>query len=241
MLEIDKISKKFPTNNTAAVDNISLTVESGQLLSLVGESGSGKTTLLRMIAGLEIPDSGCIHKNGVCLTCDTHNISPEKRRIGLVFQGGALFPHMTAAQNIKYGIGWNRRKQGDTIAQEHLDLVQLGDKGSRYPHQLSAGERQRVALARALVLKPDLILFDEPYSNLDIGLTIELRDQVRGVLKQKEIGGILVTHNSDDARHFGDRIAVFRQGKIVQIGEINEVAANPCNPYCTLLVNGQHK
>ena len=239
MLEVLNLSKSYSGNEVAAVHNVSFKVDSGELLSLVGESGSGKTTLLRMIAGLEIPDRGCIHTDRGCLCDQDAWVAPEKRRIGLVFQGGALFPHMSVAQNMSYALGKLPAGEAEQLIEEHLKLVQLGGKGKRYPHELSGGERQRVALARALVAKPDLILLDEPYSNLDTALTADLREQVRDILRAKQMTGILVTHDPADARHFADRIAILRKGSLIQLGAVQEVVDHPCDAYCSLLIRGR--
>jgi iron(III) transport system ATP-binding protein len=239
MLEVQNISKSFSGNNVPAVQDVTFRVAAGELLSLVGESGSGKTTLLRMIAGLEIPDRGLIRTNRGCLFGDKDWVVPEKRRIGLVFQGGALFPHMSVAQNLGYAMGQLPKSELQDRVEEYLKLVQLDGKFQRYPHELSGGERQRVALARALAAKPDIILLDEPYSNLDVALTADLREQVRAVLQQKKITGVLVTHDPADARHFADRIAIMRKGVLVQLGLVKDVIDHPCDMYCSLLIRGR--
>jgi iron(III) transport system ATP-binding protein len=239
MLEVQNISKSFSGDNLPAVHDVSFRVAAGELLSLVGESGSGKTTLLRMIAGLEIPDCGLIRTNRGCLSGDKDWVVPEKRQIGLVFQGGALFPHMSVAQNLAYAMGQLPKSELQDRVEEYLKLVQLEGKSKRYPHELSGGERQRVALARALAAKPDIILLDEPYSNLDVALTADLREQVRAVLQQKKITGVLVTHDPADARHFADRIAIMRKGVLVQLGLVKDVIDHPCDMYCSLLIRGR--
>ncbi|MGB0258434.1 MAG: ABC transporter ATP-binding protein [Coraliomargarita sp.] len=238
MLEVRNLSKSFPGNDVAAVHDVSFKIANAELLSLVGESGSGKTTLLRMLAGLEIPDAGLIRSDRGCLFSKDAWVTPERRRIGLVFQGGALFPHMSVAQNLCYALGKRPKSELKEVVAEHLKLVQLCGKADRYPHELSGGERQRVALARALAAKPDMILLDEPYSNLDIALTADLRDQVRDILREKKITGVLVTHDPADARHFADRIAVMRKGQLVQLGGVREVVDHPCDAYCSLLIRG---
>lgn len=238
MFKVENISKRYAQSELQAVKHISFEVAPGQLLSLLGESGSGKTTLLRLIAGLEKPDEGSIKSNGITLV-DAHKwVEPEKRRIGLVFQGGALFPHMTVTKNIAYGLKGNPEAKITSIVNEHLELVKLPDKGHRYPHELSAGERQRVALVRAIAQKPDLILLDEPYSNLDTGLTCEVRDQVRSILREKGMTGILVTHDPQDAQHFADKIAILRNGELLQFGLQQEVSDCPNCSYCAMLING---
>ena len=221
------------------MNDISFTVAKGELISLVGESGSGKTTLLRMIAGLEKPTSGSIHCGGVCLAGDRSWIGPAKREIGLVFQGGALFPHMTAEQNIGYALGPKVSKE--TIRKTAADLlesVHLDGMSHRYPHEFSGGEAQRVALARTLAAKPKIILLDEPYSNLDVVTTARLREEIRSILVAEKMTGILVTHDPADARHFGDRVAILQGGQIKQIDSLETVVKAPSCDYCRLLING---
>lgn len=239
MLHLSNITKQYKDGDRAAVNSVSLRLEEGELLSLVGESGSGKTTLLRIIAGLERADAGEIYYNERCLYGPSDWVGPEQRSIGLVFQGGALFPHMTVEKNIGYALGKMKKAAAREVISEQLELVQLPEKGQRYPHELSGGERQRVALARAMAAKPELILLDEPYSNLDTLLTYDLREQILGILRQTQMTGILVTHNPDDARHFADRIAVMRNGSLIQEGVAKDIADSPSNEYCRLLIHGR--
>ncbi|MEM7790945.1 MAG: ABC transporter ATP-binding protein [Verrucomicrobiota bacterium] len=239
ILKINQISKTFARNEVAAVRDVSFSVGEGELLSLIGESGSGKTTLLRMIAGLEVPEKGEIHFKDQCYCGADIWVPPERRQVGLVFQGGALFPHMTVAQNIGYAIiGGDKDERGATI-KDHLSLVRLLDKDKRYPHELSGGERQRVALARALASKPEVILLDEPYSNLDTALTYDLREEVKEILSSRRMTGILVTHNASDARHFADRIVILRKGRVIQAESVEAVAKEPADDYCRLLIHGR--
>ncbi|MEO0508885.1 MAG: ABC transporter ATP-binding protein [Verrucomicrobiota bacterium] len=236
MLRIDNISKRFKNGKRAAVDSVSFTVEAHELVSLVGESGSGKTTILRLIAGLEKPSSGSIHCGERCFAGENNWIPPEKRRVGLVFQGGALFPHMTATQNIGYALGRASKDVIEETAADLLERVHLPGLGDRYPHELSGGEAQRVALARALAAKPEVILLDEPYSNLDVSTTAKLREEIRSILIAEKMTGILVTHDPADARHFGQRVAILRSGKLEQIDSVQEVTSCPANDYCRLLI-----
>ena len=238
MFKVENISKRYANSELSAVTEVSFEVGPGQLLSLLGESGSGKTTLLRLIAGLETPDCGSITSNGVRLVGQGSWVEPEKRNVGLVFQGGALFPHMTVGKNVAYGLKDKAKNEVEAIVAENLELVKLSDKASRYPHEISAGERQRIALIRAIVQKPDIILLDEPYSNLDAGLTIDLRDQVKAILLAKGMTGILVTHDPLDAQHFADKIAILRNGKLLQFGYQKEVSEFPNCSYCSMLING---
>jgi len=238
LLVIQNISKTFPGCSTPVLEDISIKIREHELISLVGESGSGKTTLLRLIAGLVRPSAGSITCHERCFVDKNNWIPPEKRSVGLVFQGGALFPHMTVAQNIAYALG---KLDKATMAKEvtHLlERVHLPGKSERYPHELSGGEAQRVALARALAAKPQIILFDEPYSNLDVATTFRLREEIRSILTAEKMTGILVTHDAADARHFGQRVAIIRAGRLEQVGPINEVCKAPTNNYCRLLIGG---
>ena len=236
MLRIKNKTKRFQNTEKPAVDQISLTIEAHELVSLVGESGSGKTTLLRMVAGLEKPSAGTIHCGTRCFSSQTDWIPPEQRRVGLVFQGGALFPHMTVTQNIGYALGRVNKKLAEETTTDLLERVHLPSMGNRYPHELSGGEAQRVALARALAAKPEIILLDEPYSNLDVSITARLREEIRSILIAEKMTGLLVTHDPADARHFGQRIAILKQGKLEQIDSVEQVTANPANDYCRLLI-----
>lgn len=204
-------------------------------MAIVGESGSGKTTLLRMIAGLEIPDGGEIHIGSKLASSVTHVIAPEQRGVGLVFQDGALFPHLTAAKNIGYGLKSMRRKQRAAKVEEMLELVGLSGYGGRYPREVSGGEAQRVALARALAPEPGILLLDEPFSNLDTTLRKQLRDDVKLILKNTGTTSLFVTHDTEDALAIADEIAVMRKGELLQVGEPAALYRNPCDAYCANL------
>ncbi|MDP2778770.1 MAG: ABC transporter ATP-binding protein, partial [Anaerolineales bacterium] len=222
-LELCNITKRFTSAGTPAVDDISFTLRSGEILALVGPSGCGKTTTLRLIAGLERPDSGSLHIKGQLVASPGHFTPPEKRGIGMVFQDHALFPHLTVSGNVKFGL----KGQPAAIARETtlgmLKLVGLENFGERYPHQLSGGERQRVALARALAPRPVLVLMDEPVSSLDADLLHEVREQVRGILKAMSATAVFVTHDQEEALYMGDRLAVFQNGHLEQVGLPEEI------------------
>ncbi|MDP1779985.1 MAG: ABC transporter ATP-binding protein [Anaerolineales bacterium] len=222
-LELCNITKRFTSAGTPAVDDISFTLRSGEILALVGPSGCGKTTTLRLIAGLERPDSGSLHIKGQLVASPGHFTPPEKRGIGMVFQDHALFPHLTVSGNVKFGL----KGQPAAIARETtlgmLKLVGLENFGERYPHQLSGGERQRVALARALAPRPVLVLMDEPFSSLDADLRHEVREQVRGILKAMSATAVFVTHDQEEALFMGDRLAVFQNGHLEQVGLPEEI------------------
>jgi iron(III) transport system ATP-binding protein len=235
MLEYRRVAKTYPAGERAAVSGVSLAVSRGEMLAFVGESGCGKTTLLRLAAGLEAPDEGTVVLDGRVVAGGEHWVPPEKRGVGLVFQGGALFPHLTVAQNAGYGLHEVSKQDRPRIIEDMLALVGLPRYGQRYPHELSGGERQRLALARALAPRPNVVLLDEPFSNLDRCLRCALRDEVRRILKNVGATSILVTHDTDDALLVGDRVAVFRAGRLEQLGTSREIQQQPASEYCAQL------
>ncbi|MCV9994150.1 ABC transporter ATP-binding protein [Paeniglutamicibacter sp. ZC-3] len=208
--------------------DISLTVEPGEMLAVLGPSGSGKSTLLRVIAGLHPADSGTIRLNGRDIT----SLRPEARRIGLVPQDGALFPHLTVAANIAYGIRGPRTRKAAAAhprVRELLALVRLEDLADRMPHQLSGGQQQRVALARALAPRPDLVLLDEPFSALDAALRQQVREEVTEVLARSGVATILITHDQAEALSLGAHVALLHDGRVVQTGTPHDIYARPCD------------
>jgi len=197
LLELDDISVSL--GRTPVVHDVSLTLEEGQIGCLVGPSGCGKTTLLRTIAGFEQPAAGSISVRDRQVACLQHSDTPESRGVGMVFQDLALFPHMTVAQNIAFGMGKRRKAEISDRVAELLDLVGLGDYAKSYPHQLSGGQQQRVALIRAMAPRPELLLLDEPFSSQDTELRVKLAHEVRDILKRDGITAILVTHDQHEA------------------------------------------
>ena len=222
-LQINQLSKQFRGSLQPAIQNISFHAGNSEILALVGPSGCGKTTTLRLIAGLEHPDSGTISINGRLVAGHGQFTPPEKRGIGMVFQDHALFPHLTVEENIAFGLRNYSRKETKAKVDEFLSLVGLSNLSARYPHALSGGERQRVALARALAPKPALVLMDEPFSSLDADRRLEVREQVRSILKKMEATALFVTHDQEEALYMGDRLAVFHGGQIEQIGRPEEI------------------
>lgn len=215
-LELISLSKSFGTQK--ALDDICLSVPTGSRTVIVGPSGSGKTTLLRMIAGFEFPDAGSLTLNGQTLVDATHAVPAYQRQIGYVPQDGALFPHMTVAANIGFGLADSGSSRTERILQL-MDSVSLdANMAGRWPHELSGGQQQRVALARALAQQPRLMLLDEPFSALDTGLRSAMRKMVARLLESAGVTTILVTHDQGEALSFADQLAVMRGGRLVQSG-----------------------
>ena len=239
-LELEKLSKSFGSHH--AVDGLTLGVEKGEFVSLLGPSGCGKTTTLQMIAGFVEPTSGAIRLAGKDLLAT----KPAKRGLGIVFQSYALFPHMTVTENVGFGL----EMQGVAAAErktrvgETLDLVGLGAFAGRFPRQLSGGQQQRVALARALVIRPQILLLDEPLSNLDAKLREGMQIELRQIQRTVGTTTILVTHDQAEAMALSDRIVVMNHGKAEQVGPPHEAYEKPATPFVanflgkTNLVNG---
>lgn len=214
LLDVRSLSKSFDNGKTFVLDNVSFSISKGKVTTIVGESGSAKTTLIRLIAGLETPDAGSITLKNEIISSNEVLKSPEKRNIGLVFQDYALFPHLTVEKNIAYGI--LDKSQKDKRIKEVLSLVGLTGYEKRYPHQLSGGQQQRVALARALAPNPELLILDEPFSNLDTMLREQLRREIFEIIKETKVTAIFVTHDTEDALAVSDEIMVMKQGKLMQ-------------------------
>jgi iron(III) transport system ATP-binding protein len=218
-IEAVGIEKAFGT--TRAVDGADLAVGPGELVALLGPSGSGKTTLLRVLAGFERPDAGRVVVGGRAVAGDGEWVEPERRRIGMVFQDGALFPHLTVSGNVGFGAS------GRSRVNECLELVGLAARAGSYPHELSGGERQRVALARALAADPEVVLLDEPFASLDAGLREALREEVAGILRLAGTSALLVTHDQAEALSLAGTVAVMRAGRVEQVGTPEEIYERP--------------
>jgi iron(III) transport system ATP-binding protein len=214
-----------------AVDGVDLTVPRGNITALLGASGCGKTTVLRMIAGLLRADAGTITINGGLVAGPRTNVAPEKRPVGLVFQDYALFPHLSVARNIGYGIAHLPRRQRRDRVAEVLDLVGLGDLGNRLPSALSGGQQQRVALARALAPSPEVILLDEPFSNLDAALRAMVREEVRTILRAADTTAVFVTHDQEEALSLADQVAVMSGGRIHQCSDPESLYTRPATRF----------
>jgi sulfate transport system ATP-binding protein len=230
-LKINKVAKAF--GRFPALGGVSLDVAEGEFLALLGPSGSGKTTLLRILAGLERPDSGTVAFQGE----DFLALSARERRVGMVFQHYALFRHMTVAQNIAFGLKVRPRRERPNrkaIAARVADLlrlVQLEGLEKRYPAQLSGGQRQRVALARALAIEPRVLLLDEPFGALDAKVRRELRKWLRHVHNETGVTTVFVTHDQEEALDLADRVAILKDGGLIQTGAPQEVYDNPATPF----------
>lgn len=231
-ISIKNVCFSYPNTESVALDQFSMNIEKGEVISILGRSGSGKSTILRILAGLEKSTKGSLTIQDEIVFDDNTFLQPEKRGIGMVFQDYALFPHMTVGENILFGLFQLKKAQKKKRLKEVLELVELEDYEKRYPHQLSGGQQQRVAIARAIAPNPHLILLDEPFSNLDAELQVKIRKDLREILKKANITSIFVTHDENDAHALADRIVKLKNGCIDLIG-------SPCDllgttPYPTL-------
>jgi sulfate transport system ATP-binding protein len=238
-IEVRNLNKRFGA--TVVCDSLNLDIAAGELVALLGPSGSGKTTLLRIIAGLEVPDSGQVYFHGQ----DTTRIDVRERRVGFVFQHYALFAHMSIFENVAFGLRVRptRARRGSGVATrpseaairakvtELLELVQLEGLAERYPHQLSGGQRQRIALARALAVEPKVLLLDEPFGALDAKVRKELRRWLRRLHDTVPVTTVFVTHDQDEAMEVANRIVVMNQGRIEQAGPRDELLTRPATPF----------
>lgn len=226
-IQLKDIVKRF--GSLEAVSHVSLEIHDGELFTLLGPSGCGKTTILRLIGGFHKPDNGEIYFDGKPVT----PIPPYERNIGMVFQNYALWPHMTISDNITYGLKLKKIPRAEIVnkVSHVLKLVNLTGLEKRYPGQLSGGQQQRVALARALVLNPDVLLLDEPLSNLDAKIRVQVRAEIRKLQKELAITTIYVTHDQEEALTLSDRIAVINHGKLMQIGTPRDLYDRPHNPF----------
>lgn len=233
-IEFNRVSRVY--SQTRAVDDVSLRIESGEFFAMLGPSGSGKTTCLRLIAGFEAPDSGQVLLDGK----DVTDTPPYERDVNTVFQDYALFPHMSVAQNVSYGLRVRGASAADQAqrAKEMLDLVKLGDFAQRRPSQLSGGQRQRVALARALINRPRVLLLDEPLGALDLKLREEMQLELKTLQRRLGITFVFVTHDQGEALSMADRVAVFNRGRIEQMAPPRELYARPATAFVARFVGG---
>lgn len=222
---INQVTKTY--ENQVVLNNISLTLQKGEFATLLGQSGCGKSTLLRSIAGLEEVDRGSILVDQKNIT----HLSPRRREVGMVFQSYALFPNMTVFDNIAYGLKMKKESNIKSRVQNMIDMVDLTGKEGAYPHQLSGGQQQRVALARALVMKPKVLLLDEPLSALDAKIRKNLQKELKRIQRELEITTIFVTHDQEEAMTLSDKIFIMNQGIIVQSGAPSEIYTSPLNTF----------
>lgn len=226
-IQIDNLVKTF--GSTVAINNLSINIQKGELVSLLGPSGCGKTTLLRMLAGFEVPTGGSIKLRDQVI----NDIPPQKRKVGLVFQDYAVFPTMNVYKNVAYGLKIKKmdKQKIDELVRKYLDLVGLTGFENRMPSQLSGGQQQRVALARALVIEPDVLLLDEPLSNLDASLRLKVRKEIRKIQQNLGITTIFVTHDQEEAISISDKIFVIKLGELMQAGTPHSIYRNPANDF----------
>jgi putative spermidine/putrescine transport system ATP-binding protein len=231
-LTISHLKKSF--GPTTVVHDFNLNIEKGEFVSFLGPSGCGKTTVLRMVAGFETPTSGTISIGGQ----DVVNLKPNQRNIGMVFQAYALFPNMTVAQNVAFGLKVAKKPQAEINATVHemLSLIKLDHLADRYPYQLSGGQQQRVALARALATKPQVLLLDEPLSALDAKIRVSLREEIRAIQRKLGITTIFVTHDQEEALSISDRIVVMYEGKAEQVGTPFDIYNHPSSRFVASFV-----
>jgi iron(III) transport system ATP-binding protein len=231
MIRLDGVTKRF--GEVVAVDEASLCVDRGEVVALLGPSGCGKTTLLRLVAGFERPDAGVVTVAGRHVASAGEWVPPERRRVGMVFQDYALFPHLTVAENVGFGLPRHSRR---ARVPELLAIVGLERLGRRYPHELSGGQQQRVALARALAPSPELVLLDEPWSNVDPFLRETMRSEVVEIVRPLGVTVVLVTHDREEAFSLADRIALMRDGSVVQEGTSEELYYAPVSRWAAEFV-----
>ncbi|ELZ14128.1 ABC transporter-related protein [Natrinema thermotolerans DSM 11552] len=225
VLELDGIAKRYGSEDV--IGDLSLSVRDGEILTLLGPSGCGKTTTLRLIAGLERPNDGRVRLEDDTVAGEGRFVPPEQRDVGVVFQDFALFPHLSARENVAFGLKDWTESERDARVDELLELVGLADHGDDHPDELSGGQQQRIALARSLAPEPEMLLLDEPFSNLDVDLRVEMREEVRRIIKETGVTAVSVTHDQEEALSISDRVAVMNDGDIEQIDTPQRVFQQP--------------
>ncbi|WP_347881249.1 ABC transporter ATP-binding protein [Pseudomonas sp. GD03944] len=234
-----RVAYDTPRGMVDVIHDFSLSLERGQVGCLLGPSGCGKSTVLRAIAGFEPVLAGSLCLDGRLLSSSARHVAPEDRRIGMMFQDYALFPHLTVSENVGFGVRGVSKEARRQRVQDMLDAVRLPDVGSRYPHELSGGQQQRVALARALAPAPEILLLDEPFSNLDVNTRERLAGEVRDIIKATNHTAIIVTHNQDEAFAMADQIGVMREGRLEQWSSPAVLRAEPASHYVQRFLSGE--
>ena len=204
--DLAQLNFKYPNQKTDGIQDFSMSIDEGEIVALLGNSGSGKSTILRLIAGLETPKSGSLRINQKVMFDNTLNLAPQERGIGMIFQDYSLFPHLTVLQNVMFGVPRKRKKERENSAMKVLAMVQLMDHARKYPQECSGGQQQRIAIARALAAEPNILLLDEPFSNLDEELKKSVRTEIKDLLTKYNITAILVTHDKEDVAAVADRV-----------------------------------
>jgi iron(III) transport system ATP-binding protein len=222
-VKINNLKFRYKNSKEDTINNFNIEINSGEIISILGQSGSGKSTVLRLISGLEEPSQGEIIIDNKVMVSNKEFVYPEKRGVGMVFQDYALFPHMTIAQNVKFGLKKLNKLEKERRMEEVLELVNLSEYTERYPYELSGGQQQRVALARALAPKPSLLLLDEPFSNLDADLQSKIRNELKNILKKANTTSIFVTHDKEDSIAIADKVIILEKGEVISVGTPYEV------------------
>ncbi len=223
MLKIKKLHFKYKNSKIDNIENFNMKINKGEIVGILGESGSGKSTMLRIIAGLEKAYKGSISISDNIVYDENKFVEPEKRGIGMVFQDYALFPHMTVAKNIMFGLKKMNKNDKEKRMMDMLKLVNLESHKDKYPHELSGGQQQRVAIARALAPNPSILLLDEPFSNLDANLQEQIRTELKEIIQRANITSIFVTHDKEDAKALADKVVILEDGKIIKLGNAKEI------------------
>ena len=236
VVQLAEATKVYPGSSNPAVDRLSFSLSQGELLAILGPSGCGKTTTLRLIAGFETPDAGEVLLRGQVVSAKQRMMPPEKRGVAMVFQDYALFPHLTVAKNIAFGLRRMDPPARRRRVEEVLDLIDMGWLADRYPHQLSGGQQQRVALGRAMAPHPVVVLLDEPFSNLDSDMRAQMRREVEGILRAQGATAILVTHDQQEALSFADKVVVLNHGRLEQLGTPEDIYHRPATSFVAAFV-----